>query len=247
MKFDNISYLRAIPVLVVLLIFTGSAHATSLSPAVTGLINTQKAPEDAIVLFDGSDFSHWTDQSGGSVKWRIVGGAAEVVSLSKEDFGGEWPKKRGIQTKRRFRDFKLHAEFLVPTGKQDNSGVYIQRRYEIQIVDSYAGHEHSNNCGAIYKQKQPDFNASKAPGDWQSYDITFRAARFTEKNGHLVKVENARITVYHNSVLIQDDVEILNKTGNGDEEGPEPGHLLLQDHGSKTRFRNVWILESPVQ
>jgi len=200
-------------------------------------------PKGAIVLFDGTDFSHWTDQSGGPVKWRIVGDAMEVVPQTAEDFAGRKPKKVGIQTKRKFQDFKMHVEFLIPPGEKDNSGVYLQRRYEIQIVDSYAGRDHPNNCGAIYKQKQPDVNASRKPGQWQSYDITFRGARFAQKGGRLEKVENARVTVYHNGVLIHDNVEILDKTGNGDEEGPEPSPTLLQDHGSKTRFRNVWILD----
>jgi len=201
-------------------------------------------PKNAIVLFDGTDFSQWTDQSGNPVKWKIVGNAMEVVPLNREDFGGQWPEGmriRGIQTKQRFKDFKLHVEFNIPKGEQDNSGVYLQRRYEIQIVDSWGGRKHANNCGAIYKQKQPDTNASKKPGEWQSYDITFRAARFKEIDGKRYKVQNARVTVLHNSVLIHDDVEILGKTGNGDEEGPEPGPILLQDHGSKVKFRNVWI------
>ena len=166
----------------------------------------------------------------------------EVVCQTAEDFAGKKPKKVGIQTKRKFQDFRLHVEFNVPPGEKDNSGVYLQRRYEIQIVDSYAGREHPNNCGAIYKQKQPDVNVSRKPGDWQSYDITFHAARFSRKGEQLKKVENARVHVMHNNVLIHDEVEILGKTGNGDEEGPEPAPILLQDHGSRTRFRNVWIV-----
>lgn len=199
-------------------------------------------PKDAIILFDGTDFSHWTDQSEGSVKWRIIGDAMEVVPQTQEDFAGKKPKKVGIQTKRKFQDFILHVEFNVPPGEEDNSGIYLQRRYEIQIVDSYGGRQNNNSCGAIYKQKQPDVDVSRKPGDWQSYDITFHAARFAEKNGQLQKIENARVSVLHNNVLIHDEVEILGKTGNGDEEGPEPAPIQLQDHGSRTRFRDVWIL-----
>lgn len=202
-------------------------------------------PKDAIVLFDGTDFSQWTDQSGNEVKWKIIGDAMEVVPLVRPDSIKSWPfelKKRGIQTKEKFQDIKLHVEFCVPEGEGDNSGVYIQRRYEIQIVDSYVWKTTSNNTGAIYKQKQPDKNVSKKRGEWQSFDITFRAARFKKIDGQLHKVENAVVSVVHNGVLVQDNVEILNKTGVGDLEGPEPAPLLLQDHGSKMKFRNVWIL-----
>ena len=232
--------------------YTGLAAAVSLAIIVSGCCRKTatggdcefRSPDSgAIVLFDGADFSQWTDQSGGSVKWRIIDGVMEVVPQTADDFPEGKPKKVGIQTKRRFTDFRMHVEFLVPPGKQDNSGVYLQRRYEIQIVDSFAGREHSNNCGAIYKQKQPDVNASRPPGQWQSYDIVFHAARFADKGGKLEKVKNATVTVLHNGVLIQDNVEILGKTGNGDEEGPQPAHILLQDHSSKTRFRNVWIID----
>ncbi len=222
-------------VLVAVFVAFGCSHSRD--------IEYRSAPSEATVLFDGSDFSHWTDQSGGTPAWKLIDGVMEVVPQSSESFPEGKPKKVGIQTKRKYKDFKMHVEFMVPPGQQDNSGVYIQRRYEIQIVDSYAGREHPNNCGAIYKQKQPDVNASRPTGEWQSYDIVFRAARYANKGGKPGKVENARITVHHNKVLIHDDVEILGTTGNGDEEGPEPAHILLQDHSSKTRFRNVWIVD----
>ena len=232
--------------------YAGFAAAVSLAIVLSGCSRTTatggdsefRSPDpEAIILFDGSDFSHWTDQSNGSVKWRIIDGVMEVVPQTADAFPQGKPKKVGIQTKRRFKDFKMHVEFLIPPGKKDNSGVYLQRRYEIQIVDSFAGRKHSNNCGAIYKQKQPDVNASRAPGQWQSYDIEFRAARFAFKAGKVEKVENAKVTVYHNNKLIQDNVEILSKTGNGDLEGINPAPILLQDHGSKVRFRNVWIVD----
>lgn len=227
--------LRTVLVLGMIVTFTGCAQRQVRT-------DVPVPPKDAIVLFDGTDLSHWTDQSGGSVKWRIIGDAMEVVPQTPEDFAGKKPKKVGIQTKRKFQDFILRVEFNVPPGEEDNSGVYLQRRYEIQIVDSHAGRQQNNSCGAIYNQKQPDVNVSRKPGDWQSYDITFHAARFAEKDGQLQKIENARVSVLHNNVLIHDEVEILGKTGNGDEEGPEPAPILLQDHGSRTRFRDVWIL-----
>lgn len=239
MKISRNFYTVIIAAVSLAIVLSGCSSTTA-----TGRNSKSCSPDPgAIILFDGSDFSHWTDQSNGSVKWRIIDGVMEVVPQTADKFPQGKPKKVGIQTKRRFTDFKLHVEFLIPPGKKDNSGVYLQRRYEIQIVDSFAGRKHSNNCGAIYKQKQPDVNASRAPGQWQSYDIEFHAAKFAFKAGKLDRVKNAKITVLHNNVLIHDNVEILSKTGQGDEEGPDPAPILLQDHSSKIRFRNVWIVD----
>ncbi len=197
-----------------------------------------RPPEGAIVLFDGTDFSHWTKENGEPAQWKIAGGAMEVV-----------PGQGSIMTKQKFQDFQLHVEFNVPQApssakgqKHGNSGVYLQRRYEIQILDSYGVEPKNNDCGAIYKVKAPDKNMCKKPGQWQSYDITFRAARFTKQNGHLKKTRNARVTVLHNGFVIHSDVEIPHKTGAGRQEGAEPGAILLQDHGYRMRFRNVWIV-----
>jgi hypothetical protein len=197
-----------------------------------------RPPEGAIVLFDGTDFSHWTKEDGEPAQWKIVSGAMEVI-----------PGKGSIMTKQKFQDFQLHVEFNVPQAsssakeqKGGNSGVYLQRRYEIQILDSYGVELENNDCGAIYKVKAPDKNMCKKPGRWQSYDITFRAARFAKENGHLKKTKNARVTVLHNDVVIHSDVEIPNKTGAGQPEGVEARSILLQDHGYRVRFRNVWIV-----
>ena len=194
--------------------------------------------EKGIVLFDGTDFSHWTDQNGKPVRWEIVGDAMKIV-----------PRTGSIITKQKFRDFKLHIEFKVPQMPPNvrgqgrgNSGVYIQRRYELQILDSYGQPPRKNEGGSIYKFKAPDKNACKKPGEWQSYDITFRAARFDGEGKNAKKLKNARITVRHNGVLIHDDVEIPNKTGAGQEEGPEPGPILLQGHGNEVWFRNIRIV-----
>lgn len=200
----------------------------------------QQQPVSAgeILLFDGTDFSHWTDPKSNPVQWKIVDGVMEVA-----------PKKGSIITKQNFQDFKLHLEFNVPekppgTKHQDrgNSGVYIQRRYEVQILDSYGLKSGKNDCGALYKTKPPDSNACKKPGQWQSYDITFHAPRFEKQGKDFKKIKNARITVLHNGVLIHDDVEIQNKTGLGRPEGPDPGPILLQDHFNKVRFRNIRIV-----
>ncbi len=194
--------------------------------------------EKEIVLFDGTDFSHWTDQNGKPVRWEIVGDAMKIV-----------PRKGSIMTKRKFRDFKLHLEFKLPQMPPNvrgqgrgNSGVYIQRRYEVQILDSYGLETMNNGCGSLYKQRAPDKNACKKPGEWQSYDIIFHAARFEGQGNNAKKVKDARITMRHNGVLIHDDVAVPNKTGAGRQEGPEPGPILLQEHGNEVWFRNIRIV-----
>jgi hypothetical protein len=197
-----------------------------------------QCPEQAIALFDGTDFSHWVAEDGSAVRWRIVDGAMEVVSGTGS-----------IMTKQKFQSFKLHVEFNVPRTPPEfkepdrgNSGVYLQRRYEVQILDSYGLESSNSDCGAIYRVKPPDRNVCKRAGQWQSYDISFSAARFEGKGQNSKKVKNASITVLHNETVIHYDVQIPSKTGAGQQEGPEPGPILLQDHGSKVRFRNIWLV-----
>ena len=195
-------------------------------------------PNEAIVLFDGKDFAHWAQANGQPIKWEIIGDAMKIL-----------PKSGSIVTKRQFRDFKLHIEFKTPQlpanvkgQARGNSGVYLQRRYEIQILDSFGLPPKNNECGSLYTVKAPDKNVCKQPGQWQSYDITFHAARFDGQGKNAKKVKNARITVWQNGVLIHDDVEIPNKTGAGQPEGPEPSPILLQEHGSEVMFRNIRIV-----
>ncbi|MCH9021750.1 MAG: DUF1080 domain-containing protein, partial [Planctomycetes bacterium] len=138
--------------------------------------------------------------------------------------------------------FRMHIEFNLPEDGKTNSGVYIQRRYEVQIIDSYGKDFRPGMCASLYKQKSPDQNVCKKPGQWQSYDIFFRAARYKTSGDKSEKTQNARITVLHNNVLVHDDAELLNKTGSGQPEGPDPDSILLQDHGGKIRFRNIWII-----
>ena len=189
--------------------------------------------DNAIILFGGADFSHWTTGSDKKVGWERVGDAMKVV-----------PGSGSIMTKQDFTDFRMHAEFKTPQLPPDvkgqgrgNSGIYIQRRYELQILDSYGLEPKDNECGSMYKFKAPDKNVCSMPGRWQSYDIIFHAAKFDGKK----KVKNARITVWQNGVLIHNDVELENKTGAGQPEGPEPGPILLQEHGNEGWFRNIWI------
>jgi hypothetical protein len=180
-----------------------------------------KPPEGAVVLFDGKDTSKLNNAT------VTPDGYLEVGAITKDKFG----------------DAQIHVEFNIqpdPTGKKTtgNSGIYIQNRYEIQILNTAGQPPQKGGCGAIYQFKAPDTNQAKPPGEWQTYDITFRAPRWDGEK----KTENARISVVHNGVKVQDNVEVPRKTGAGKPEGPEPGPLYLQSHGDKVFFRNVWLL-----
>ncbi|HPS02380.1 MAG TPA: DUF1080 domain-containing protein [Candidatus Sumerlaeota bacterium] len=196
-------------------------------------------PADATPLFDGNAFSQWTNQDGGEVRWHFTGRVLEIKPQTY--FKGGRPNLVGIQTRRNYTDFRLHVEFRLPIEGETNSGVYLQRRYELQIVDSFGMEINSSTCGAINKQRPPDKNACGRRGEWQSLNIAFRAARFHEVNGKMSKTENARLSVLLNDVVIHNDVELTDRTGAGDKEGPEPGPILLQDYGGRVQFRNVWI------
>lgn len=141
-------------------------------------------------------------------------------------------------------DARLHLEFRTPfmpraRGQaRGNSGVYLQNRYEVQILDSFGLSGEWNECGGLYQVRRPTWNMAYPPLAWQTYDIEFRAARF-DAGGR--KTAPARITVRHNGVPIHEDVELPDKTGGGDPEGPEPGPLYLQDHWNPVAFRNVWM------
>lgn len=181
-------------------------------------------PPEAIVIFDGQP----TDELEGA---RIVEGGLLA---------------EGTRTKRAFGDFFLHIEFrlpYMPAGNDQgraNSGVYLQERYEVQVLDSFGLEGLANQCGGLYKQRPPDQNMCLPPLVWQTYDIEFRAARFSPTGE---KIENARITVRHNGVAVHDDVEIVSKTGAGKPETAEPRPILLQNHGNPVRFRNWWMID----
>ncbi|HEV3162633.1 MAG TPA: DUF1080 domain-containing protein [Isosphaeraceae bacterium] len=194
-------------------------------------------PVGAIVLFDGKNLDEWVQADGKTpAAWELVGGSAMQVR------GGG-----GIITRRKFDgNLKLHVEFRVPylpdkTGQaRGNSGVYLQGRYEVQVLDSYGLKSQNNDCGGIYEVAAPLLNACKAPTVWQSYDIDFHPPRFQEGK----KVEPARITVYHNGVKIHDNVAIpVDNTRAGLGGDPsQPGPILLQDHGNPVQYRNIWLL-----
>ncbi|MCF7958890.1 MAG: DUF1080 domain-containing protein, partial [Phycisphaerae bacterium] len=156
------------------------------------------------------------------------------------------PKWDSVITRDNYRDFQMHVEFNVndapnadPEGN-GNSGVYIQQRYEIQILNSYGISQadyKASYCGSLYRMKMPDKLVNKPAGEWQSFDIAFRAARFDGDK----KSENARITVYQNGQLVHDDVEFKRQTGAGMKEGSAPRPIKLQGHHNPVQFRNVWV------
>ena len=153
----------------------------------------------------------------------------------------------GAETKEPVGAFQLHLEFCLPfmpyaRGQgRANSGVYIQRRYEVQILDSFGLEGAANECGGLYRQTPPDLNMCLPPLAWQTYDIDYTAARFDSAGA---KTANARITVKHNGVVVQDNVELPRATRAAPvKEGPETGPIYLQDHGNPVRFRNIWVVE----
>jgi hypothetical protein len=214
-------------------------------PIVTpGTSSTQdtpgKAPSDAIVLFDGKDLSAWLDKENGPAKWKVENGYIEVVGETGY-----------IHTKMPFGDCQLHVEFsepVPPKGEsQDrgNSGVFLMGLYEIQVLDSYENKTYADGqAGAVYGQYPPLVNASRPPGQWQWYDIVFHGPRF-DSSGKLLGP--ARITVFHNGILVQDNVEPTGPTAHGErppyKPGPDKLPLALQDHGNPVRYRNIWIRE----
>lgn len=180
-------------------------------------------PSGAVVLFDGEDTEQFT---GGKL-------APDGTLLA------------GVLTKMPVHDFQLHLEFRTPYMPQargqgrGNSGVYIQQRYEVQILDSFGLEGVENECGGLYRQTAPALNMCLPPLAWQTYDIWFTAARFAEDGK--TKAANARITVLHNGVPIHSDREITAKTGGGKVEGPDDFPINLQDHGNPVTFRNIWL------
>ena len=180
-------------------------------------------PAGAVVLFDGT----------------------LPINLTGADVTDDGLLNVGATTTDPVGSFQLHLEFRTPylpekrSQGRGNSGVYIQRRYEVQILDSFGLEGKPNECGGLYRQKSPDINMCLPPLLWQTYDIYFTAARFDETKN---KLDNARITVIHNGVTIHNDVEIKTKTGAGKPEGPEKLPILFQDHGNPVHFRNMWIV-----
>jgi hypothetical protein len=196
-------------------------------------------PSDAVVLFDGKDASQWVHKDGSPAKWPIQNGAIVCNSGTGDIF-----------SKQKVGSAQIHVEFAIPLMPQQhdqargNSGVYLQGRYEIQVLDSYQNPTYADgSAGALYGQYPPLVNVSRKPEEWQSYDIIFHAPQCTD--GKVVVPGN--LTLLHNGVLIQDHVLIKGPTpGAADQKVCEAAPLRLQDHhhpDAKTtfmRFRNIW-------
>ncbi len=193
-------------------------------------------PADAVVLFDGRDLSAWTGGDGGPAGWVVAAGAMTVQ-------GGD------LVTRREFGDFQLHLEFMTPASAEGlgqdrgNSGIYIHRNYEVQILDSYGDNTKTyanGTCASIYKLFPPLVNASREPGQWQTYEIFFRAARFDAAGN---RTRKALITLVHNGVLVQDHRESVPTGARTGQPDVARGPILLQDHHHPVAFRNIWIRE----
>jgi hypothetical protein len=200
--------------------------------------NAKQVPSDAIVLFDGSNLNQWISaRNGEAAPWKVENDQFSVVRGTGD-----------IKTKQEFTDFQLHLEWKSPSviegnGQgRGNSGVFMQGIYEIQILDSYQNETYSNGQAAsIYKQSIPLVNATKAPSEWQTYDILWTAPRF---NADGMLISKARVTVIHNGVVVQNNVELTGPTeyiGIPKYKAHGAGPIVLQDHGNPVSFRNMWI------
>jgi hypothetical protein len=201
-----------------------------------------KPPGDAVVLFDGTDLSKWQGPGAAAQGgWKVQDGYMEV--------GG----RGGIATKEEFGDVQLHIEWAAPNPPrgegQDrgNSGVYLMEKYEVQVLDSFQADTYADGqASALYGQYPPLVNASRPPGQWQTYDIIFRGPRF-DSSGKVLRP--ATVTVLHNGVLTQDHSELVGPSGHKAQptyrKHAEKGRISLQNHGDPVRFRNIWVRPLP--
>lgn len=184
----------------------------------------KKAPDGAVVLFDGKNGDAFTDPK------KFADGLMS----------------QGITSKQKFGDFSLHMEFLLsymPAARgqgRANSGCYMQGRYEVQILDSFGLSGENNECGGIYTIAKPSVNMCLPPLAWQTYDVDYSAAKYDGDK----KTANAKMTVRHNGIVIHENVELPKATTAAPvAEGPETGPIYIQDHGNPIRFRNIWLVE----
>ena len=200
--------------------------------------NPGTPPSDAIVLFDGTNLDAWEDNKGNAPRWKMGDGYFE------------WQKKSGtIRTKQKFGSVQLHIEWAAPSEVKGssqgrgNSGVFLAGLYEVQVQDTYDNLTYPDGqAGSLYGFRPPRVNATRAPGEWQAYDIIFEMPEF--KGGKVVK--KAKITVLHNGVVVQHGVDIPGMLGHKKTNPYRvhgPGHIQLQDHGNPVRYRNIWVRE----
>jgi hypothetical protein len=209
-------------------------RSLAADPPEPKVIDPGPPPSDAIVLFDGKDLSQWKNDNGGDPKWVVRDGYVEVNGTGS------------IMTKEEFGNVQLHVEWATPSkvvgeGQgRGNSGVYLQGRYEIQVLDSYNNKTYPDGqAGAFYGNFAPLVNASRKPGEWQTYDIIFQAP---QPSADGKAVAPGFFTVLHNGVLVQNHVPVKGSTTAAAFQGATSlGPLVLQDHGNPVRFRNIWI------
>jgi hypothetical protein len=197
------------------------------------------APANAVLLFNNRDLENWTTRDGRPAGWRVEDQVLHVV-----------PGTGDIMTRERMTDFLLHLEFRCPdmpeaSGQhKGNSGVFLQGRYEIQVLDSFGiAIPGKGDCGAVYDQFAPLVNACRPPGEWQTYDAVFRAPR-ADSDG---VTEGPRLTLFQNGIVVLNNIILPGVTGAPlDEHIHEPGPLLLQDHGNLVAYRNIWMVPLPL-
>jgi hypothetical protein len=218
-------------------------------PVVTPGATNSAPPSDAIVLFDGKNLNEWvTVKDGSPASWTVANG---ILTVNKAT--------GNIETKRRFKNYQLHIEWRIPAGvtgsdqARGNSGVFLASTgkgdagYEMQILDSYQNKTYVNGQAAsIYKQSIPLVNASRKPGEWQSYDVIWTAPTFNADGS--VRTP-ARVTAFHNGVLVQNDFELKGETlyiGQPKYKAYDTAPIKLQAHGDPSppiSFRNIWVRE----
>lgn len=209
-------------------------------PVVTAGSPANMPPSDAVVLFDGRNADQFESVEGGAAAWKVQDGALTVV-----------PRSGSIKTKQAFGDCQLHVEWASPNPPQGqdqgrgNSGIILMGMFEMQVLDSFHADTYADGqAAAVYGQYPPIVNASRPPGEWQTYDIIFHRPRFNEQG---LLTDRARVTLLQNGVLVQDDVELSGPTAyhNRPPYFPSPDRMpfVLQDHGTPVRYRNIWIRE----
>jgi hypothetical protein len=233
-------FIMPLPKLAVISAFALTCHVLAAEPEPPVVTPGQGTapPSDAIALFSGADLSNWRSMNGEAAKWDVKDGYALVNGTGS------------IRTKDEYADVQVHVEWAAPSEVKGegqgrgNSGVYLQGRYEIQVLDSYQNKTYFNGqAGAFYGNFGPLVNAVRKPGEWQSYDIIFHPPKKAEGG----QISPGSFTVLLNGILVQDHVPVKGgaTTAAAYQDVAEKGPLVLQDHGNPVRFRNIWIRPIP--